>query len=102
MNKLENKNRQNRVPLSPLFNKQKTLSEYFRRGFSYFSALKTCTKNAPSVHLSLDNKERETILSPFKLSLLHPSKVCVHHLLPGLISKGNVWFHSVIVFMSSV
>ena len=39
---------------------------------------------------------------PFQLICFISSEVCIHHMLPDFVSQCNVWFHCVIVFMSSV
>ena len=52
----------------------------------------------------MGTEKRETALEPFPFQLICfiSSEVCFHHLLPGLVSQCNVWFHRVIIFMSSV
>ena len=47
-------------------------------------------------------KENSNCHPPFQFFLSITSKVGFHHLFPGLVSESNVWFHSVIIIMTSI
>jgi hypothetical protein len=47
-------------------------------------------------------EKRETALEPFPFQLIFviSSKVCFHHLLPGLVRDGDIGFQGIIVFVT--
>ena len=47
-------------------------------------------------------KENSNCHPPFQFFLSITSKIGFHHLLPGLVSKCNVWFHCIIIFMTCI
>ena len=58
--------------------------------------------NKDSDYFLISTEKRETALEPFPFQLIFviSSEVCFHHLLPGLVSESNVWFHCIIVFVT--
>ena len=85
--------------------KSKTLSEYTQRGFFLFLCRKKlhqkCTK-CVSPPRYIRKRGNNICHSPLQVTLFISSKISFHHVLPGLICDSNIWFHSLIVLMSSV
>lgn len=52
--------------------------------------------------ISTEKRENSRCHFPFQFIFFISLKVSVHHSLPGLISYSNVWFHSLVILMTSV